>query len=169
MCASARRGSCAARSSVPNISARPRSSPSPPPPAPCGRASRPLCASTAANGSGSDSGPRSSPSSTRRRDARCAPPSMKESFMAEVVLSGISKRFGKVEAVSRLTLAVGDGEFLVLLGPTGAGKTTTLRLIAGLEAPDEGHVAIAGHDVSRIPPAERDVTFVFQQYSLYPH
>lgn len=89
--------------------------------------------------------------------------------MADVILSGVSKRFGKVEAVSRLTLAVGDGEFLVLLGPTGAGKTTTLRLIAGLEAPDEGRVAIAGRDVTRTPPAERDVTFVFQQYSLYPH
>ena len=89
--------------------------------------------------------------------------------MAEVILSGISKRFGKVEAVTGLTLAVGDGEFLVLLGPTGAGKTTTLRVIAGLETPEEGHVAIAGHDVTRIPPAERDVTFVFQQYSLYPH
>jgi multiple sugar transport system ATP-binding protein len=89
--------------------------------------------------------------------------------MAEVILSCISKRFGKVEAVSRLSLAVGDGEFLVLLGPTGAGKTTTLRLIAGLEAPDEGSVAIGGRDMTRIPPAERDVTFVFQQYSLYPH
>jgi multiple sugar transport system ATP-binding protein len=89
--------------------------------------------------------------------------------MAEVILSGISKRFGKAEAVSRLTLAVGDGELLVLLGPTGAGKTTTLRLIAGLERPDEGGVSIGGHDVTRTPPAERDVTFVFQQYSLYPH
>ena len=89
--------------------------------------------------------------------------------MAEVILSGISKRFGTVPAVSRLSLAVGDGEFVVLLGPTGAGKTTTLRLIAGLEKPDEGSIAIAGRDVTRTPPAERDLTFVFQQYSLYPH
>jgi multiple sugar transport system ATP-binding protein len=89
--------------------------------------------------------------------------------MAEVILSGISKRFGKVEAVTRLSLAVGDGEFVVLLGPTGAGKTTTLRLIAGLEAPDEGSIAIAGRDATGQPPAARDVTFVFQQYSLYPH
>jgi multiple sugar transport system ATP-binding protein len=89
--------------------------------------------------------------------------------MAEVILSGVSKRFGTVSAVSRLSLAVGDGEFVVLLGPTGAGKTTTLRLIAGLERPDEGSVVIAGRDVTRTPPAERDLTFVFQQYSLYPH
>ena len=89
--------------------------------------------------------------------------------MAEVILSGVSKRFGTMSAVSRLSLAVGDGEFVVLLGPTGAGKTTTLRLIAGLEKPDEGSVVIAGRDVTRTPPAERDLTFVFQQYSLYPH
>jgi len=89
--------------------------------------------------------------------------------MAEVILSGVSKRFGTVPAVSRLSLAVGDGEFVVLLGPTGAGKTTTLRVIAGLERPDEGSVVIAGRDVTRTPPAERDLTFVFQQYSLYPH
>jgi multiple sugar transport system ATP-binding protein len=89
--------------------------------------------------------------------------------MAEVILSGVSKRFGTVSAVSRLSLAVGDGEFVVLLGPTGAGKTTTLRLIAGLERPDEGSVVIAGRDVTRTPPSERDLTFVFQQYSLYPH
>ena len=57
----------------------------------------------------------------------------------------------------------------MLLGPTGAGKTTTLRLIAGLEQPDEGRIAIAGRDVTGTPPAARDVTFVFQQYSLYPH
>ena len=89
--------------------------------------------------------------------------------MAEVILSGISKRFGKVEAVSRLTLAVGDGEFLVLLGPTGAGKTTTLRLIAGLEKPDRGRVSIGGRDATPLSPMERNTAFVFQQYSLYPH
>ena len=57
----------------------------------------------------------------------------------------------------------------MLLGPTGAGKTTTLRLVAGLEKPDAGRVLIAGRDVTREPPAARDVAFVFQQYSLYPH
>ena len=68
-----------------------------------------------------------------------------------------------------MTLTVGDGEFLVLLGPTGAGKTTTLRLVAGLERPDAGRVLLGGRDVTREPPAARDTTFVFQQYSLYPH
>ncbi|HXQ41629.1 MAG TPA: ABC transporter ATP-binding protein [Candidatus Udaeobacter sp.] len=89
--------------------------------------------------------------------------------MAEVALAGISKRFGDVRAVAELSLVIGDGEFIVLLGPTGAGKTTTLRLVAGLEKPDRGSVHIAGREVTKAPPAERDVTFVFQQYSLYPH
>jgi multiple sugar transport system ATP-binding protein len=89
--------------------------------------------------------------------------------MAEVALSGITKRFGQHLAVSGLNLTIADGEFLVLLGPTGAGKTTTLRLVAGLERPDAGIVTIGGIDVTRAAPAERDVTLVFQQYSLYPH
>ncbi|HEX3209781.1 MAG TPA: ABC transporter ATP-binding protein, partial [Geminicoccaceae bacterium] len=89
--------------------------------------------------------------------------------MAEVVLSAATKRFGRTTAVRSLDLQVGDGEFVVLLGPTGAGKTTTLRLIAGLEEPDHGRVAIGGVDVTAVPPAARDVALVFQQYSLYPH
>lgn len=89
--------------------------------------------------------------------------------MAEVVLHGVSKAFGAVEAVKALSLAIADGEFVALLGPTGMGKTTTLRLIAGLEMPDSGRVFIGGRDVTEAPPAARDVTFVFQQYSLYPH
>jgi multiple sugar transport system ATP-binding protein len=89
--------------------------------------------------------------------------------MAELVLSGVTKRFGATVAVADLDLRVGDGEFLVLLGPTGAGKTTTLRLVAGLENPDAGNVRLAGRDVTRDPPATRDTAFVFQQYSLYPH
>jgi multiple sugar transport system ATP-binding protein len=89
--------------------------------------------------------------------------------MAELVLSGVTKRFGATTAVADLDLRVGNGEFLVLLGPTGAGKTTTLRLVAGLEKPDAGNVRLAGRDVTRDPPAARDTAFVFQQYSLYPH
>ena len=89
--------------------------------------------------------------------------------MAEVVLEGVSKRFGATSAVSDLSLTVDDGAFVVLLGPTGAGKTTTLRLVAGLERPDEGRVFIGDQDVGATAPALRDVTFVFQQYSLYPH
>src|ERR1700722_5111723 len=94
---------------------------------------------------------------------RSAPP------MANVSLRHISKRFGHVEAVRDLSLVVSDGEFVVLLGPSGAGKTTTLRLITGLERPDTGTVFIDGRDVTRDPPGTRDIAFVFQQYSLYPH
>lgn len=89
--------------------------------------------------------------------------------MAEIRLEGVSKRFGTVDAVQGLNLDARDGEFIVLLGPTGAGKTTTLRLVAGLEKPDVGRVYIGGRDVTDATPAPRDVSFVFQQYSLYPH
>jgi multiple sugar transport system ATP-binding protein len=89
--------------------------------------------------------------------------------MADVSLRGVSKSFGGVEAVRDLNLHISDGEFVVLLGPTGAGKTTTLRLVAGLERPERGTIQIAGRDVTRVEPAGRDVAFVFQQYSLYPH
>jgi len=89
--------------------------------------------------------------------------------MAELALSGVTKRFGDLMAVDGLDLTVGDGEFVVLLGPTGAGKTTTLRLIAGLERADTGRIRIGGVDVGALAPAARDVAFVFQQYSLYPH
>ena len=88
--------------------------------------------------------------------------------MAEVGLHGITRRFGGQAAVADLTLTVSDGEFFVLLGPTGAGKTTTLRLIAGLERPDDGHVSIGGEDAAGWSVAQRDVALVFQYYSLYP-
>jgi multiple sugar transport system ATP-binding protein len=89
--------------------------------------------------------------------------------MADVVLRNISKSFGAVEAVRELSLAINNGEFVVLLGPSGAGKTTTLRLTTGLERPDTGTVLIDGRDVTQDPPGSRDMAFVFQQYSLYPH
>ncbi|MEO7220882.1 MAG: ABC transporter ATP-binding protein [Devosia sp.] len=89
--------------------------------------------------------------------------------MADILLRGVSKRFGTTQAIAGLDLHIEHGEFIVLLGPTGAGKTTTLRLIAGLERPDTGSVAIDGVDVTTAAPAARDVAFVFQQYSLYPH
>ena len=89
--------------------------------------------------------------------------------MADLRLSGISKRFGTAHAVQGLDLEVASGEFIVLLGPSGAGKTTTLRLVAGLEMPDAGSVHIGGVEMTTLAPALRDVTFVFQQYSLYPH
>jgi multiple sugar transport system ATP-binding protein len=94
---------------------------------------------------------------------------MREDTMAEVAVVGVSKSYGAVGAVRDLSLSIAHGEFVVLLGPTGAGKTTTLRLIAGLERPDRGNVLIQGRTVTNEVPAERDVAFVFQQYSLYPH
>jgi multiple sugar transport system ATP-binding protein len=89
--------------------------------------------------------------------------------MADLQLASVSKRFGAVAAVQGLDLDVRSGDFIVLLGPSGAGKTTTLRLVAGLERPDQGRVSIGGRDVTAVAPALRDITFVFQQYSLYPH
>ena len=88
--------------------------------------------------------------------------------MAEIGLHGVTKRFGGQAAVDDLTLSIGDGEFFVLLGPTGAGKTTTLRLIAGLERPDAGSVTIGGEETAGWSVAQRDVALVFQYYSLYP-
>ena len=89
--------------------------------------------------------------------------------MADLRIECVSKHFGARAAVSGLNLDIASGEFVVLLGPSGAGKTTTLRLVAGLEQPDAGRVWIDGRDVTHTAPALRDVTFVFQQYSLYPH
>jgi multiple sugar transport system ATP-binding protein len=89
--------------------------------------------------------------------------------MAEVSLIGLGKNFGQTQALSDVSLTIPDGAFMVMLGPTGAGKTTTLRLIAGLEKPDTGDVHIDGASVLGDMPAQRDVAMVFQQYSLYPH
>jgi len=89
--------------------------------------------------------------------------------VADITLDAVTKRFGSIVAVDGVSLAIADGEFIVLLGPTGAGKTTLLRTVAGLERPDAGTVTIGGRDVTRELPAMRDVSFVFQQYSLYTH
>jgi multiple sugar transport system ATP-binding protein len=94
---------------------------------------------------------------------------MRGCIVAEVVLQGLSKAFGATQALSQVDMVVPDGAFVVLLGPTGAGKTTTLRLIAGLDVPDAGDVRIDGASVLAETPAQRDVAMVFQQYSLYPH
>ena len=88
--------------------------------------------------------------------------------MARIRLENISRTFGQHTAVADLDLDVADGEFFVLLGPTGAGKTTTLRMIAGLEKPTTGRIYINDADVNDWGPAERDVALVLQQYSLYP-
>jgi putative spermidine/putrescine transport system ATP-binding protein len=84
-------------------------------------------------------------------------------------LAGLSKSFGPIQAVAGIDLEVADGEFFSLLGPSGSGKTTVLRLIAGFELPTAGTVTLAGRDVSRLPPYDRDVNTVFQDYALFPH
>lgn len=89
--------------------------------------------------------------------------------MAEVNLTGISKNYGDDVALADVTMTVPDGSFVVLLGPTGAGKTTTLRMVSGLDTPDAGEIKIGGRDMASLTPAQRDVAMVFQQYSLYPH
>jgi len=89
--------------------------------------------------------------------------------MSEVQLSNLSKRFDDTVAVDDVTMTVPNGAFVTLLGPTGAGKTTILRLISGLEQPDKGDVFIGGRSVVNETPAQRNVAMVFQQYSLYPH
>lgn len=89
--------------------------------------------------------------------------------MATVTLRGLSKRYGKTRAVEGLDLTVDDGEFFVLLGPSGAGKTTTLGLIAGLEAPDAGEIFLGDDPVTRLDPWKRDVAMAFESYALYPH
>jgi multiple sugar transport system ATP-binding protein len=89
--------------------------------------------------------------------------------MADVKLSSLTKTFGDITAVDNMDLEVKDKEFFVLLGPTGAGKTTTLRLIAGLETPDNGKIFLEGNNVNELTPALRDVAFVFQYYTLYPN
>ena len=89
--------------------------------------------------------------------------------MAHIKLENIVKRFGDVVAVKDFNLEVADKEFVVFLGPSGCGKTTTLRLIAGLESPEEGDIFIDGERVNDLSPADRDIAFVFQFYALYPH
>ena len=88
--------------------------------------------------------------------------------MAEVVLQSLSKSFGRAVAVNSLDLTCHDGEFFGLLGPSGAGKTTTLKMIAGLVEPTAGRVAIGGRDVTQVEPGDRDVAMAFETYALYP-
>ena len=86
-----------------------------------------------------------------------------------IALEGVSKRFGRAEAVRGVTLEIGEGEFFSLLGPSGCGKTTTLRMIAGFEVPDEGRIVLQGKDVTSVFSNRRPVNMVFQQYALFPH
>jgi ABC-type sugar transport system ATPase subunit len=89
--------------------------------------------------------------------------------MAEVSLEGVSKRYGAVVALEPLDLVVQEGAFVSLLGPSGSGKSTTLNLLTGLQDPDAGRIVIGGRDVTNLPPEQRDLALVFQNYALYPH
>lgn len=86
-----------------------------------------------------------------------------------VSIRSLRRSFGEVRAVDGIDLDIRKGEFLTLLGPSGSGKTTVLRMIAGFEKPDSGTISLAGKDVSQLPPYERDVNTVFQDYALFPH
>ncbi len=89
--------------------------------------------------------------------------------MSGVVLTDVVKRYGAVTVIPELNVAINEGEFVVIVGPSGCGKSTTLRMIAGLERVSGGTIHIAGKDVTRARPKERDIAMVFQSYALYPH
>jgi multiple sugar transport system ATP-binding protein len=89
--------------------------------------------------------------------------------MAEVNLRQVVKKYGDVEAVRAIDLDIPNNEFVVLVGPSGCGKSTTLRMIAGLEEITAGDIAIGGEVVNDLPPKDRDIAMVFQNYALYPH
>jgi multiple sugar transport system ATP-binding protein len=89
--------------------------------------------------------------------------------MAQVTLANITKRFGDFTAVRNVDMEIEDGKFTVLVGPSGCGKTTTLRMVAGLEEITEGEIKIGERVVNRVPPKDRDIAMVFQNYALYPH
>src|SRR2546426_7926700 len=87
----------------------------------------------------------------------------------DVRLSGVRKTYGEVVAVDGVDVEIHHGEFFTMLGPSGSGKTTCLRMIAGFVRPDEGRIELGGTDVTGLPPHERDVNTVFQDYALFPH
>src|ERR1043165_5670615 len=89
--------------------------------------------------------------------------------MADVTLRKVVKRYDDVEAVRGIDLDIADHEFVVLVGPSGCGKSTTLRMIAGLEDISDGDIMIGGDVINDVPPKDRDIAMVFQNYALYPH
>jgi multiple sugar transport system ATP-binding protein len=89
--------------------------------------------------------------------------------LGSVRFEGVTKRYGKVEAVKDLNLDIPDGQFMTLVGPSGCGKSTTLNMLAGLDDVTEGEIYIDDREVSGLPPGERDIAMVFQSYALYPH
>ena len=88
---------------------------------------------------------------------------------AAIEFRGVSRVFGDVRAVDDVSFAIEPGEFFAMLGPSGSGKTSCLRLVAGFDSPDGGQVLLDGEDVSSVPPYDRNVNTVFQDYALFPH
>jgi putative spermidine/putrescine transport system ATP-binding protein len=107
--------------------------------------------------------------SSARPARRGEPGSNHQSAVPAVRLEALHKRFGEVDAVAGIDLEIADGEFFSMLGPSGSGKTTTLRMIAGFERPSAGRILLHGRDVTGVPPFDRDVNTVFQDYALFPH
>src|SRR4029450_10424926 len=89
--------------------------------------------------------------------------------MASVDIRSVTKRFGTVQVLHGVNVGIDDGEFVVLVGPSGCGKSTLLRMIAGLENISSGEIRIGPRVVNNVPPKERDIAMVFQNYALYPH
>src|SRR6187431_3575872 len=89
--------------------------------------------------------------------------------MASVGIRDVKKAFGTTQVIHGVDITIGDGEFVVLVGPSGCGKSTLLRMIAGLENITSGEIRIGDRVVNNVPPKERDVAMVFQNYALYPH
>ena len=89
--------------------------------------------------------------------------------MASVHIRSVKKRFGEVEVLHGVSIDIPDGSFTVLVGPSGCGKSTLLRMVAGLENISGGEIEIGGRVVNHVPPKERDIAMVFQNYALYPH
>jgi multiple sugar transport system ATP-binding protein len=88
--------------------------------------------------------------------------------VADIQIKKLCKNFGKVKAVIDLEISIKDKEMLCFLGPSGCGKTTSLRMVAGLERPSSGSIHIGGKDVTNLPPRDRDIAMVFENYALYP-
>ena len=84
-------------------------------------------------------------------------------------VDGISRSYGDLKVVDKLSFTVNEGEFVALLGPSGCGKSTSLKMIAGLEAPDEGSIELDGRDITQLSPGDRKLAMVFQSYALFPH
>ena len=89
--------------------------------------------------------------------------------MATVSIRNVRKSFGSTEVLHGVSVEIEDGEFVILVGPSGCGKSTLLRMLAGLENISAGEIAIGGRVVNNVPPKQRDIAMVFQNYALYPH